>query len=88
MAYPHVNADEILNWFTYHAPTGDQAHRYEKIRKEAYRLACVINDTCPDSQEKWQAIFQLRDVTMWANASIACNPAEDLMEESVLPGVH
>jgi hypothetical protein len=73
MSYPHIAPEEIENWFTYHAPTVQQASHYEALRSAGRQLANVINNLTPESQEKWQAIFELRSVIMWANAAIACN---------------
>ena len=59
--------------FTYHAPKGDQAQRYEDIRKSARVLAYLINTECPESREKSLALTNLQQAIMWANASIAIN---------------
>jgi len=59
--------------FTYHAPKGDQATRYEKLRFNGHNLADMINELCPDSREKSTAITKLEECIMWANASIARN---------------
>lgn len=77
MSYPIVTPEQIDNWFQYHAPTGQQRVNYETLRSAGKHLAKVINAIAPDSQEKWQAIFELRSVIMWANAAIACNPESD-----------
>jgi len=88
MAYPHITDAEIRNWFTYHPPDAEQTLKYEQLRKAGLELACTINALVPDSQEKWQAIFQLRDVIMWANAGVACNPPmmpERWLDERTMP---
>ncbi len=59
--------------FSYHPPKGDQQERYEKLRDQAKILAIKIDKYCPNSREKSLAITKLREATMWANASIACN---------------
>jgi hypothetical protein len=64
---------DLANRFTYHAPKGDQATRYEYLRDCAHNLAGIINEKCPDSREKSLAITHLEDAVMWANASIARN---------------
>ena len=65
--------EEIENMFTYHPPKKDQTERYELLRKKAKALATAINRNCPDSIEAHAAIEKLREVIMFANASIACN---------------
>ena len=64
---------EVENWFTYHPPVGDQAAKYEEIRKAGKDLAFVIEVLCPVSRERSKAFSKLREAIMWANASIACN---------------
>lgn len=64
---------QIDNIFTYHAPKGDQQERYIAIREEAWELACLINNNCPESREKSLAITKLQECVMFANAAIAIN---------------
>ena len=71
----------IDNWFVYHAPVGAQAARYGKMREYCRVLAHFIVDYTPVSREQSTALSRLRDVMMWANAAIACNPAEPIMQE-------
>lgn len=72
--------DSDLNkTFTYHAPHGDQAARYELLCHQAKILAFAINSSCPESREKSLAFTHLQEAIMWANASIAlheANPTE------------
>lgn len=64
---------EVLeNWFTYHAPDGDQLVAYAKLRNAALDFAKSINDLVPDSADKTAAIRKVREATMTANAAIAC----------------
>lgn len=65
--------NRIENNFTYHAPKGDQAERYGKIREKARELAELMEESCPDSREKSLASTKLEEAVMWANASIARN---------------
>jgi hypothetical protein len=67
------NRLNISNAFSYHAPKDTQLERYEKLRDTARELAMKIDRYCPDSREKSLALTKLREATMWANASIACN---------------
>ena len=62
---------EIENNFSYHAPKGDQAERYEALRHDGKKLAYLINNLCPDSREKSLAITKLEECIMWANSAIA-----------------
>jgi hypothetical protein len=68
-----VDAADLDNRFSYHAPVGDQTQRYEAIRARAKDFAALLNGFCPDSQEKSLAITALEESVMWANASIARN---------------
>jgi hypothetical protein len=63
----------ISNVFSHHPPKDNQSGRYEVLRAQAKHLALMINLHCPDSREKSLAITKLREASMWANASIACN---------------
>lgn len=71
---------QLANIFTYHKPLPGQTERYERIRKEAFELACLINNECPESREKSTALTNLQQTVHWANASIAIHekPAEKL----------
>lgn len=68
-----MDEKDLDSRFTYHAPKGDQAIRYEMIRDWARQFAADIDDKCPDSREKSLAITHLEEAVMWANASIARN---------------
>lgn len=68
-----MDEQDLAKRFTYHAPKGDQANRYEAIRDRAHDLAGWINHYCPDSREKSLAVTALEEAVMWANASIARN---------------
>jgi hypothetical protein len=68
--------EQIRNIFSYHAPFGNQAARYEAIRTEARTLAFIIDDNCPESREKALALTNLQQAVMWANAAIAINEKE------------
>lgn len=75
MANPSVH-----ELFTYHAPFGTQATRYQALRDSALQFAQQIEQMCPPSRERSLAITSLQQTSMWANASIAINekpePAE------------
>jgi hypothetical protein len=63
---------DLVNWFTYHAPTVDQIPRYETLRKAALDFACVIDANCPNGPDKTAVFRKIREAVMTANASIAC----------------
>lgn len=66
-----MDAADLANRFTYHAPKDGQTERYQSIRDAAHRLAEFINAQCPESREKSLAVTHLEDAVMWANAAIA-----------------
>lgn len=65
--------EHLKNFFTYHAPKGDQAERYAKINAAALAFAIVIRDNTPACADQTAAIRQVREARMMANAAIACN---------------
>ena len=71
-----MKQEEIDNIFVYHKPFGNQAIRYEELRKKARELAEKVIMDCPDSREKSLAITNIQQAIMWANASIAINEKE------------
>lgn len=72
---PEAN-DAIEALFTYHAPTGDQAERYKKIRNAAKALAYEVDRCCPAGPDRTASIRLIREAVMTANASIATNNAQ------------
>ena len=67
-----TDRERIDNWFTYRAPKGDQAERYERIRAAAKRFAHVIREETPPSADQSAAFRKVREAVMTANAAIAC----------------
>lgn len=61
------------NIFTYHAPKGTQAERYEKLRASAKEFATQVALLTPASREQSLAITNIQQASMWANAAIAIN---------------
>lgn len=59
--------------FTYHAPHGDQAQRYNVIREQAKQLALTLVKFTPQSREQSLALTELEKSVMFANAAIARN---------------
>jgi len=67
-----MDDENLVNWFTYHAPVGDQAARYESIRRAGLDMARVIVAATPPSADQTAAIRKIREAVMTANAAIAC----------------
>jgi len=68
-----MTINELDNVFSYHAPKGDQAKRYNDIRESARQLAETIIYNTPASADQSAAIRKVREAMMTANAAIACN---------------
>lgn len=66
----------IAEVFHYHAPKGDQQHRYVTIRDSAKRFAELLTLLTPASAEQTLALRDLQRCVMMANAAIAINEAE------------
>lgn len=66
-----MNATELKDIFTYHAPKVDQPGMYEELRQKACEFAFVIAALCPESREKALAFTNLQSAVMFANAAIA-----------------
>ncbi len=63
----------LNNLFVHHPPKGDQVERYQKIREAGKELATIIEGSCPPGIERAEALLNVRQAVMWANAAIACN---------------
>lgn len=70
---PQITQDSLDHIFTYHAPKGDQAQRYESLRAAARKFAGEVVLLCPDSPERTLALREIQRAVMMANASIALN---------------
>ena len=66
-----MEASDLNNRFTYHAPKEGQPAIYEETRDRAHRYAMYLNNACPESREKSLAITKLEEAVFWANAAIA-----------------
>lgn len=71
-----MTIQDLENFFTYHAPSGNQPERYERIRKAAKDFAEVVLASTPQSADQTVAIRCIREAVFNANASIACNEKE------------
>lgn len=68
-----ISVADLENWFSYHAPAGEQPIQYERIRDEGKQLALVILGNTPAGPDQAAAIRKVREAVMTANAAIACN---------------
>ena len=64
--------ENVRNWFTYHAPKGDQPAHYEALREAAKTFAIAIYQHTPKCPDQTVAIRKVREAVMIANQSIAC----------------
>jgi len=72
-----MKAIDLNNIFTYHAPFGNQAERYEKLRAQVKFLAMIVLELTPECAEQTIAIRKLQEAVMFANAAIAINEKPD-----------
>lgn len=66
-----IGMDELIRRFRDHEPSEEQARRMARLRGECLELAEVIDELCPDSREKADALTNLDYVMYQANAAIA-----------------
>jgi hypothetical protein len=67
-----ISQADLHHWFTYHAPTDEQARHYAEIREAALEFATVLLTNTPPSPDQTAAIRKIREAVMTANAAIAC----------------
>ena len=70
-AQDKITVEGLENRFTYHAPQGDQAERYTKLRTAALHFARMVVELCPSSPERSTSLSHLDASVMFANAAIA-----------------
>jgi hypothetical protein len=68
-----MKAEDLNNWFTYHAPNPDQQKAYTDLRNKAKELALMFDAYAPDCADKTAAMRDLRNAVMAMNLAIACN---------------
>ena len=68
-----MDAADLENRFTYHAPTPEKVRQHERVRSYLRQMAEEFNDTLPEGREKSLAITHLEEAVFWANAAIARN---------------
>lgn len=67
-----ITDEMLVNWFSYHAPSADDAIRYEQVNQAALTFARILVAMCPPSADLTDAIRKIREARMTANAAIAC----------------
>jgi hypothetical protein len=66
-------AEQLANRFLHHPPKGDQATRYEQLRKHFLALAIMVVETTPCSAEQTRAVNALDEALYLTIAAIARN---------------
>lgn len=66
-------ATDLANRFQHHAPHGDQAERYGRMRGQMQSLAEFVVMNTPACREQSLALTKLEEAMMWANAAVARN---------------
>lgn len=64
--------EDLLRWFSYHAPKTDDIPKYLAIRQAAMVFATVLVANTPLSVDQMAAIRMVRQAVMIANSAIAC----------------
>lgn len=73
MGFAKQTRESLANRFQYHAPKGDQAERYERIRQQMFATATVCVELTPCSPEQTRALNAIDEAMMLFNAAIARN---------------
>lgn len=73
MPFEKPTWEQLINRFSSHAPKGDQASRYERIRYAMLKVATLCVDLTPCSPEQTRALNALDEAVMLFNAAIARN---------------
>lgn len=69
-----IDQDELNRRFDHHPPsTDDVVDRHEEVRRAGKHFAYVILQLTPPSREQSQALTDVEDAVMHANAAIARN---------------
>jgi hypothetical protein len=64
---------DVINRFTYHPATRDQAEKHDMIRSIGRGFALHLLENAPGCREQSLAITKIEEAVMWANAAIARN---------------
>jgi hypothetical protein len=62
--------EEIIDWFSYHAPTEAQRVKLETAREQFRDLALWLSDNVKNSRERSVAFTELRKAAMVVNQAI------------------
>jgi len=73
MPFEKPTPEQLANRFTYHAPKGDQAERYQTVRTAILDAARTCVDFTPCCPEQSRALNALDEAMFLFNASIARN---------------
>jgi hypothetical protein len=73
MTFGKPTIEQLSHRFDYHAPKGDQAERYGKIRWLIGEVAVACVDMTPCSPEQTRALNALDEAMFLFNAAIARN---------------
>lgn len=73
MPFEKPTREQLANRFMHHAPKGDQAERYERVRQQIFATATVCVELTPCSPEQTRALNALEEAMMLFNAAIARN---------------
>lgn len=73
MPFEKPTFEQLSHRYTYHAPKGDQASRYEIVRAAVLGCAKIIVEQTPCSPEQTRALNALDEAMFLANAAIARN---------------
>lgn len=64
--------DELAHRHAYHAPTSDSViELHEQVRRSTYALAQWLNEVLLESREKSQALTDVDNAMLHANAAVA-----------------
>lgn len=64
--------DELANRHAYHAPANTTiVNLHEAVRRRTFELAEWLSDTLPESREKSQALTDVDNAMLHANAAVA-----------------
>jgi len=73
MAFEKPTFEQLSHRYTYHAPKGDQAKRYETIRAAILGAAKIGVEHTPCCSEQTRALNALDEAIFLFNAAIARN---------------
>ena len=68
---PTITDAMCRNWFSYHAPEGDDELHYENIRAAGLNLAEIIVMHTPSGPDQTAALRAVRQAVWTANAAVA-----------------